>query len=78
MIRAFECTNDHHNKFWTVEIIETDDDKLLYNFIVKTTYGKIGTKSQESYKTYWTKEEAYREASRLVKSKKKKGYIENR
>lgn len=78
MIRVFEYTNNNHNKFWAIEIVENKDETKLYNFSIKTTYGKIGTKGQSSFKEYWLKEDAYKEASKLVRSKKKKGYIENR
>jgi len=78
MIRVFECINNLYNKFWTIEILENTDLTLLYNFRIKTTYGKIGTKGQISYKEYWSKEDAYINATKLIKSKTKKGYVENR
>lgn len=78
MIRVFECVNNKHNKFWTIEIIENDNETLLYNFSIKTTYGKIGTVGQASHKEYWGKEDAYISATKLIKSKIKKGYIEKR
>ena len=73
-----DSVNDKHNKFWTIEIVENKDETKLYNFVVKTTYGKVGTTGRSSYKTYWEKEVAYKSATKLIMSKRKKGYVEKR
>lgn len=61
----YENTIDGHNKFWAVSTMGP---------VLKTTYGKIGTKGQETVKTFPTEQAAKDAALKLMNEKKGKGY----
>ena len=67
MIECYEFISGNHAKFWTVETIEN-------HYIV--TYGKIGTKGATQVKTMESQEAARMAASKMIRQKKDKGYIE--
>ena len=69
--RAFECVDDTHSKFWTIEVNDMDSQIELI-----THYGRIGTVGQITTKTYYDFESMDKEYKTMVKSKLKKGYIE--
>lgn len=62
---VFHHTEDGHNKFWAVSTSGT---------VVKTTYGKIGSKGQTTEKTFGTVAEADAYAAKIGKEKQGKGY----
>jgi predicted DNA-binding WGR domain protein/Leucine-rich repeat (LRR) protein len=62
-----EYKDDKSAKFWQIECIDNTHT---------VTYGKIGTKGQEKTKTFDTAEKAQKEAEKMIKAKKKKGYEE--
>lgn len=66
-MRRFIFTNKKSNKFWNIEV---EDDTLI------THFGRIGTNGQQSIKSFGSNEQANKEANKLIKSKMKKGYIE--
>lgn len=61
----YQNTTDGHNKFWAVSTLGS---------VMKTTYGKIGTKGQETAKTFASEAEAKSAAVKLMNEKKAKGY----
>lgn len=58
-------TQDGHNKFWSVSV---------HGNVMKTVYGKIGTKGQTTEKTFPSEAAAKAAAAKLVVEKKAKGY----
>ena len=67
--RYFENKKGGSNKFWEVT---RELGKLT------TRYGKIGTPGQTTVKTWSVPIEAEFEGERLIKEKKKKGYVEKK
>jgi predicted DNA-binding WGR domain protein len=67
MKREFYYQDDKSNKFWTVEVIDSE---------VVTTNGKIGATPRETRKQYADQETALREADKLASAKLRGGYIE--
>jgi predicted DNA-binding WGR domain protein len=61
----YENTSGGHNKFWAVSTLGP---------VMKTTYGKIGTKGQETTKTFASEKAAKDAAVKLMSEKKAKGY----
>lgn len=69
MRREFYFQDDRSNKFWTVEVTGK---------AVVTTNGRIGAKPREVRHEFATAAAAEKEASSMVASKLKKGYIEGK
>ncbi len=68
MKRCFELVNEHHAKFWTVEVIGR-------NYFA--TFGKIGAaRGQTQAKVFGTNSEAYQTAIDMIREKTNKGYRE--
>ena len=67
MKREFYCQNDQCNKFWTLELVGK---------AYVTTSGRVGASPRETRKQFATRDEAEREAERLVATKLKNGYVE--
>ena len=66
-MRTFEFKDDKSNKFWNIELKDTE-------FTV--TFGKIGTKGQSKTKSFPSAEKAQKEYDKLVAEKTGKGYVE--
>jgi len=62
----FHNTSEGHNKFWAVSVNGN---------VVKTTYGKIGSKGQTTEKVFGSKAEAQSHATTLMLQKHKGGYV---
>ncbi|MVM36870.1 WGR domain-containing protein [Spirosoma sp. HMF3257] len=67
MLHYFTFTDDTSNKFWQ---IETNDSRLT------VTFGRIGTVGQHQQKTFETVDRCQEEASKLIREKTRKGYVE--
>ena len=67
MIQALHFKNEKSDKFWFVEIL---DSEMMVN------YGKTGTTGKYEIKEFDTNEDCEKEALKLINSKKKKGYEE--
>lgn len=65
--RRFEYTDDRSNKFWEVEVNDSD---------VTVTFGRIGAAGQTQTKSFDTHAEAERHAEKMIASKLGKGYEE--
>ena len=65
--RRLNCITKHHYKFWQVQVRD-------YELFI--TWGKIGTKGVDSWKTYKSMSEAERQALKLIREKQAKGYID--
>ena len=62
------CQTEIANKFWQMEVNGA-------SFTV--SWGKVGTAGQVKIKEFESEEECLREASKLIRSKIKKGYVQN-
>ena len=62
----YENTTAGHNKFWAVSTMGS---------VLKTSYGKIGTKGQETTKVFPSEKAAKDAAFKLMSEKKAKGYV---
>lgn len=67
MKEYLELKDDKSSKFWSVEV---DNEKVI------TIYGKIGSTGKADTKSFSSEAEAQKEASKLLNSKLKKGYIQ--
>jgi predicted DNA-binding WGR domain protein len=67
MKREFYYQDDRSNKFWTIE---------LTGKAYVTTNGRIGANPRETRKQFATRDEAKREAEKLIATKLKNGYLE--
>ena len=65
--RILNCITAHNYKFWQVQVRD-------YELFI--TWGKIGTKGVDSWKTYKTMSEAERGALKLIREKQAKGYVD--
>lgn len=62
----YEYTDEKSNKFWEI---------VLKGPSFTTTYGRIGSKGQQTTKDFDSTEKALEVAEKLAKSKEKKGYL---
>jgi poly [ADP-ribose] polymerase len=62
---------NNNNKFYNLEILETDKGFVLY-----TNYGRVGGTVVKEYRVCSSKFDAESEAKKIIKSKIKKGYVE--
>lgn len=67
MTHYLEFEDDKSSKFWMIELDENSHT---------VTYGKIGSEGRTSTKEFESAEEVQKSAAKLLKSKKKKGYVE--
>lgn len=67
MTHYLEYVDDKSSKFWMIEL---DGNSHT------VTYGKIGSEGRASTKEFDSREEAQKSAAKLLKSKKKKGYVD--
>ena len=65
--REFYLQDDQSNKYWTIEVTESD---------VITTNGRIGAKPRETRTPYAAYDEGLRAAEKDILAKRRKGYIE--
>jgi poly [ADP-ribose] polymerase len=63
---------NNNNKFYNLEIIETNDHK----FYLYTVYGRVGASGAKEYRICSDMSDAEKEALSIIKSKSKKGYVE--
>lgn len=63
---------NNNNKFYNLEILETKDNK----FYLFTVYGRLGAAGVKEYRLCTSRDDAEKEAEKIVKSKNKKGYVE--
>ena len=63
--RRFELSDGTSDKFWEVEVVGTT---------MTVTFGRIGTQGTAKDKTFSSKAEAEKEATKLIGEKTKKGY----
>ncbi|MGH1338030.1 MAG: leucine-rich repeat domain-containing protein [Aureispira sp.] len=62
-----EYNDEKSSKFWTITLQDNNHT---------VTYGKVGTQGQSKTKTFDSVEKAQKDAEKLVKAKRKKGYQE--
>jgi len=62
---------NNNNKFYNLEILETDKGFVLY-----TNYGRVGGTAAKEYRVCSGQSDAEQEAAKIIKSKLKKGYVE--
>ena len=63
---------NNNNKFYNLEIVKDDKGKMyLY-----TVYGRVGASGAKEYRVCGDQTEAEKEATSIIKSKTKKGYVE--
>lgn len=62
---------NNNNKFYNLEILETDKGFVLY-----TNYGRVGGTAAKEYRVCSGQVDAESEAQKIIKSKLKKGYVE--
>jgi predicted DNA-binding WGR domain protein len=62
---VYTNTEEGHNKFWATAV---------QGSILRTTYGKIGTKGSETMKLFASEMQAYEAQAKLIKEKTAKGY----
>jgi Uncharacterized conserved protein len=67
MRKCFQLVNEHHSKFWTVEVVGNT---------YLATFGKIGTYGQTQVKSFPTNWQAENKAYEMIREKEGKGYIE--
>ncbi|RBL88201.1 WGR domain-containing protein [Chitinophaga flava] len=67
MKKRFIYQDEKSNKFWDIEIKETE---------LTVTFGKTGTQGQSQTKTFSSAEECNKAAEKLITEKTKKGYTE--
>ena len=66
MLLYLECHEGTSAKFWQIEVVGSTHT---------VSYGKIGTTGQSKTKTFASDDECQKDANKLIKAKKAKGYV---
>lgn len=68
----FTDIGSNSNKFYLLELQESDNNE----FYIYTSYGRTGGTQNKEYRICSSRDQAETEAEKIIKSKKKKGYVE--